>query len=87
MRYISTRGDAPILNFQDVLLSGLARDETFVAKAVVEARFLSTSGERITSAQILALTDYQGPSPAMPDWIADWQRAQPAMSDPKFKEE
>lgn len=26
MRYISTRGDAPILNFQDVLLSGLARD-------------------------------------------------------------
>ena len=26
MRYISTRGNAPILNFQDVLLSGLARD-------------------------------------------------------------
>lgn len=26
MRYISTRGDAPILDFQDVLLSGLARD-------------------------------------------------------------
>ena len=26
MRYISTRGNAPVLNFQDVLLSGLARD-------------------------------------------------------------
>jgi len=69
------------------LVQTFTRDETFVAKAVVEARFLSTSGERITSAQILALTDYQGPSPAMPDWIADWQRAQPAMSDPKFIEE
>ncbi len=26
MRYISTRGDAPVLEFEDVLLSGLARD-------------------------------------------------------------
>ncbi|GAB5503764.1 threonine synthase [Pyruvatibacter sp.] len=26
MRYVSTRGDAPILDFEDVLLSGLARD-------------------------------------------------------------
>lgn len=26
MRYVSTRGDAPVLDFEDVLLSGLARD-------------------------------------------------------------
>lgn len=26
MKYVSTRGEAPVLNFQDVLLSGLARD-------------------------------------------------------------
>ncbi len=26
MRYISTRGDAPVLNFEDVVLTGLARD-------------------------------------------------------------
>ena len=26
MRYISTRGDAPTLNFEEVLLAGLARD-------------------------------------------------------------
>lgn len=26
MKYISTRGEAPVLNFEDVLLSGLARD-------------------------------------------------------------
>lgn len=26
MRYVSTRGDAPVLEFEDVLLSGLARD-------------------------------------------------------------
>jgi len=26
MKYISTRGQAPVLNFDDVLLSGLARD-------------------------------------------------------------
>ncbi len=26
MRYVSTRGDAPVLNFQDAMLTGLARD-------------------------------------------------------------
>ncbi len=26
MRYISTRGEAPVLNFPDALLAGLARD-------------------------------------------------------------
>ena len=26
MRYISTRGDAPVLSFEDAMLTGLARD-------------------------------------------------------------
>ena len=26
MRYVSTRGDAPVLSFSDVVLAGLARD-------------------------------------------------------------
>lgn len=63
------------------LVQTFTRGEKFVAKAVVEARFLSKSGEKLTANQIVELMDIKDPSPPMPDWIADWQRAQPAMSD------
>jgi len=32
---------------------------------------------------LVELMDIKEPSPPMPDWIADWQRAQPAMNDIK----
>lgn len=63
------------------IVQTFTREETFVAKAVVEIRFLSTSGKKITANEIVKLLNYQEPSPPMPDWIADLQRAQPAMSD------
>jgi len=57
------------------------RGSTFIAKAVVEARFLSTSGERIPADKVVVLAGYSEPSPPMPAWIEDWQRAQPPMND------
>jgi len=65
------------------LVQTFKRNEAFVAKAVIEARFLSTSGERITADQIIKAVGMNEASPPMPEWIADWQRAQPAMSDIK----
>jgi len=62
-------------------------DDVFIAKAVVETRFLSTGGEKIQAAEIAALGNRSEPSPPMPNWGADWQRAQPAMSDPDYIED
>ncbi len=39
MRYVSTRGDAPVLNFEDAMLTGLARDGgLYVPETVPEMR-------------------------------------------------
>ena len=69
------------------IVQTFTRNGTFVAKAVVEIRFLSTSGEKITANEVTKLMGIQKPSPPMPDWIADWQRAQPAMSGNEYLEE
>lgn len=63
------------------IIQTFSRGEKFLAKAVVEARFLSVGGEKIPAGNLLKLIDFNEPSPAMPEWIVDWQRAQPKMSD------
>jgi len=69
------------------LVQTFSRNEKFIAKAVVEARFLSMRGKKIKANEILSMMDYKEASPPMPGWIADWQRAQPAMSDIEYIEE
>ena len=69
------------------LVQTFTRNKEFVAKAVVEARFLSTSGKKIAAGDLIALMKHKDPSPPMPEWISDWQRAQPAMSEPQYIEE
>lgn len=60
MRYISTRGDAPVLDFEDVLLSGLARDgglyvpETWPALAPGEIADLAGRPYTEAAARIVA---------------------------------
>ncbi len=39
MRYVSTRGEAPELGFEDVLLTGLARDGGLYVPAPLAASF------------------------------------------------
>ena len=60
MRYVSTRGQAPILGFEDVLLTGLARDgglylpEAWPTLSAVEIRGLSGKPYAEAAARVLA---------------------------------
>ena len=45
---------------------------SIVAKAVVDARFLSKTGERITPEKLMAFLDIDMPPPDLPDWIESW---------------
>ncbi|MBL8688499.1 MAG: threonine synthase [Rhodospirillaceae bacterium] len=60
MRYVSTRGQAPVLGFEDVLLAGLARDgglyvpEAWPSLSAVEIRSLSGRPYAETAAKVLA---------------------------------
>ena len=60
MRYVSTRGQAPVLGFEDVLLAGLARDgglyvpEAWPALSAVEIRGLSGKAYADVAAKVVA---------------------------------
>ncbi len=60
MRYVSTRGQAPVLGFEDVLLAGLARDgglyvpEAWPAMSAVEIRALSGRAYADVAARVVA---------------------------------
>jgi len=60
VRYVSTRGQAPVLGFEDVLLAGLARDgglyvpEAWPSLSAVEIRSLSGRPYAETAAKVLA---------------------------------
>lgn len=69
------------------IVQTFTQGDNFIAKAVVEARFLSTSGRKIPAADLIELAGRKEASPPMPEWIANWQSAQPAMSDVKYIEE
>jgi len=43
-----------------------------VAKAVVDARFLSKKGGGVTPTELLAFLDLDQSSPELPDWVATW---------------
>jgi len=45
---------------------------SLVAKAVVDARFLSKKGERITPAMLMDFLSIEEPAPEMPEWIESW---------------
>lgn len=46
-----------------------------VADAVVRARFLKRQGGTVSSEELLAVVGKSGPSPELPTWIDDWNRA------------
>lgn len=69
------------------IVQTFSSDDTFMAKAVVDIRFLAKSGEKIPTSELTKMMEVQQPSPPMPDWIADWQRSQTAMSDIEHLEE
>lgn len=69
------------------IVQTFTRNEAFVAKAVVEARFLSTDGKKISAGDLIKMIEHTEPSPPMPEWISNWQLAQPAMSEPQYIEE
>jgi YbgC/YbaW family acyl-CoA thioester hydrolase len=49
----------------------LRRDEV-AAEAVVRIRFLARSGPKPSTADVLELLEVQGPSPALPPFVATW---------------
>jgi threonine synthase len=78
LRYISTRGQAPVLGFEDVLLAGLARDgglyvpEAWPSLSPVEIRGLS--GRPYAEAAAKVLAPYAGAALPLGDLFADAYR-------------
>ncbi len=74
MRYVSTRGQAPVLGFEDVLLAGLARDgglyvpEAWPSLSAVQIRSLSGRTYAETTARVLA--PYAGDAMSEADLVA-----------------
>jgi acyl-CoA thioesterase FadM len=50
------------------------RGDELVAEAVVRSRFLRRRGGTVPSAELLELLGKAGESPAIPQWIEDWNR-------------
>ncbi len=48
------------------------RGDTFVARAVIDVRFLSHHGGIVTPEELLDFLDIDAESPAVPDWIQNW---------------
>lgn len=48
------------------------RKETLIAKAVIDARFLSKKGGKVTPAQLMSVLDMDTNSPRLPEWVATW---------------
>lgn len=49
----------------------LVKDK-LVAKAVVDARFLSRKGGKVTPSQLLTLLGLESRSPVLPEWVSTW---------------
>jgi acyl-CoA thioesterase FadM len=50
-----------------------------VAQAAIRARFRKKPGRTVEPADILVLAGYGAPSPALPEWVAQWNEALLAM--------
>lgn len=51
------------------------RDETLVARAFIDARFLSLRGERVPNDKLLKLMNIEHPSPELPNALKHWIQA------------
>ncbi|MFK7995668.1 MAG: acyl-CoA thioesterase [Granulosicoccus sp.] len=62
------------------------RDEDIVARAMLDARFVSKSGKRINTEEILKLLEVEQPSPELPrplrQWIESRRKAQAVTDTP-----
>jgi len=56
----------------------IAKDK-LIAKAVVDARFLSKSGERILPPQLMEFLELTDSMPDMPEWVASWIKSNQQM--------
>jgi acyl-CoA thioesterase FadM len=59
---------------------GFVRDGVEIALAVVRARFLKRSGGTVSTAELMQLAGMNQPSPALPEWVAQWSEAEGGMS-------
>jgi len=48
---------------------------SWVATAIIDARFLSKKGEKLTPSQVYELVGYDKPAPELPAYIHRWQEA------------
>ena len=48
------------------------RGDTFIARAVIDVRFLSRRGGGVTSAEFLEFLGNDSVSPPVPEWILNW---------------
>lgn len=60
---------------QDFLAAG-QEDGRAAARAVVQARFLGPRGARVSTAELIEAIGYEGPEPAVPEWVTSWAEAQ-----------
>jgi len=54
--------------------------EKLVAKAVVDARFLSKKGDKITPAELLSILEIDFHSVDIPEWVATWIKSNRQMN-------
>jgi YbgC/YbaW family acyl-CoA thioester hydrolase len=50
-------------------------DGQFVARAVIDARFLAKKGGVVIPAELLAVIGIDEPSPELPEWVNAWSEA------------
>jgi len=48
------------------------RGDTFIARAIIDARFLSRQGGVVSSMEFLEFIGHETESPPLPAWIRDW---------------
>ncbi len=86
MKYISTRGEAPVLGFEDVLLAGLASDgglyvpETW--PRLTPAQIASFAGRRFDEVAVSVIEPYAGGEIATPDLAAMAREAYASFGHP-----
>jgi threonine synthase len=86
VKYISTRGEAPVLGFEDVLLAGLASDgglyvpETW--PRLTPAQIASFAGRRFDEVAVSVIEPYAGGEIATPDLAAMAREAYASFGHP-----
>ncbi|TGU67753.1 thioesterase, partial [Mesorhizobium sp. M00.F.Ca.ET.186.01.1.1] len=63
------------------LEQGFNRGGDQVALGVVRTRFLKRGGGSVPTNELLASIGVTEPSPELPEWVAQWSRAEGGMAD------